>query len=730
MRINLGKKEIKKRYIGLFYGLFVVLFFGICLILIFGSKNVAADGTGNYPAPDSGDWIIENETIVLNETIILKGNLNIENGGNLTFKNVTLLIDCHDNRYVIEVKKMGRFYIYDNDNNNKTTNDRTIISSLSKEYMFYIRKDGKMIMKNSELRNCGYDESNEGLTIFSNHVEIDHNRIIQNRVGIVCKNSNPIISNNTFDENFIGIFCDQSNATILNNTIVNKNIDEGNGISCRFGNPTIAFNTISNLNEGIYCYESNATITHNIIKNIGYGLMETTDGIVCVGGNTIISYNNISNCELNGLECVSGNFLISENLFSNIGHCIIIRNSKTTLINNIISENYKSMQLYDSSVTISETHIINNKIGIKCDNSEVIIINSTILDTREEDFTLEKCNLTLLNCTFEGNVFFWDEESKIIVKWYLSIEVLNKSHNAIQKADVRIQDNENGTYNKTYYTNSEGRIKWINLSEYIHNKTNKTSYSPYTIQAEKDDIWYETILDSNENKAIIIILEDYNIYNGNLSGFVKDHFNNFIEGVKIKIEYHDTFQETFTDENGYYLISNIPICFCLKKIITLKEGYKNFTTEIGISENSTLNITLFEEENNGKLTGYVKDILNNVLENVKIKIKYHDTFQETFTDENGYYLISNIPICRCLKQVTASKEVYKDFTTEIGIDENTILNITLFGEEKNGKLTGIVTDTFNNTLENVKIRIEYHEIFLETFTDKNGYYSFSNIAPL
>ena len=61
------------------------------------------------------NWIINSTEIYEDTTIILDRNLIIDNGGNLTFKNVTLKMNCeYDGHYRIEVKEGGSFYILGN----------------------------------------------------------------------------------------------------------------------------------------------------------------------------------------------------------------------------------------------------------------------------------------------------------------------------------------------------------------------------------------------------------------------------------------------------------------------------------------------------------------------------------------------------------------------------------------------------------------------------------------
>ena len=97
----------------------------IFVLLVITSSTAKAE---QNPPPigggdSTGDWVIENGDTILreNQEIRLKGNLYIEDGGNLTFKNVTLKMNSStDGEFKIEVKSGGEFYIYDNDNNKET----------------------------------------------------------------------------------------------------------------------------------------------------------------------------------------------------------------------------------------------------------------------------------------------------------------------------------------------------------------------------------------------------------------------------------------------------------------------------------------------------------------------------------------------------------------------------------------------------------------------------------
>ena len=81
-------------------------------------------------------------------------------------------------------------------------------------------------------------------------------------------------------------------------------------------------------------------------------------------------------------------------------------------------------------------------------------------------------------------------------------------------------------------------------------------------------------------------------YDGNLSGYVNDTSLNPIEGVRVRVYFHETYEENYTDSSGYYNVNNIPICYCLKKCTASKNGYKTERVLLGIVENTTYDFIL------------------------------------------------------------------------------------------------------------------------------------------
>ena len=79
---------------------------------------------------------------------------------------------------------------------------------------------------------------------------------------------------------------------------------------------------------------------------------------------------------------------------------------------------------------------------------------------------------------------------------------------------------------------------------------------------------------------------------GNLSGYVTDTQMVPLEGALIRVSFHGTYEENYSDADGYYHVTNIPLCYCLKNATCSKEGYKTETVWLSISENTTYDFIL------------------------------------------------------------------------------------------------------------------------------------------
>lgn len=112
--------------------------------------------------------------------------------------------------------------------------------------------------------------------------------------------------------------------------------------------------------------------------------------------------------------------------------------------------------------------------------------------------------------------------------------------------------------------------------------------------------------------------------------------------------------------------------FCVAGVVLL------FVLTAVVSSTSKMNeISPLIDENDGTLSGYVTDTFMNPIEGALIRVYFHETYEEDYSDENGYYYVDNIPICWCMKNCTCSKDGYETEWVLLGIVQDTTYDFVL-----------------------------------------------------
>jgi len=79
---------------------------------------------------------------------------------------------------------------------------------------------------------------------------------------------------------------------------------------------------------------------------------------------------------------------------------------------------------------------------------------------------------------------------------------------------------------------------------------------------------------------------------GTLSGYVTDTEMNPIEGAMVRVYFHEEYRENDSDAAGYYHVTDIPICYCMKNATCIKDGYYPEWALLSIAENTTYDFIL------------------------------------------------------------------------------------------------------------------------------------------
>jgi len=150
---------------------------------------------------DCADIIIEEGgTLNTDPTqITMDGNLIVD--GTVILDDTVLTMNCaQDGEHGIRVGPTGTMEIVQG--STVTSGDPEF------EYWFEVEDGATFKMEDSELHECGWDDDNPGLTIYTDDIIIDGNLISNNHHGIhIESSSGGVVRNNMLSDNGLGIYC-------------------------------------------------------------------------------------------------------------------------------------------------------------------------------------------------------------------------------------------------------------------------------------------------------------------------------------------------------------------------------------------------------------------------------------------------------------------------------------------------------------------------------------------
>ena len=230
-------------------------------------------------------------------------------------------------------------------------------------------------------------------------------------------------------------------------------------------------------------------------------------------------------------------------------------------------------------------------------------------------------------------------------------------------------------------TDDEGKYKFTKVPECFCLKTIKVTKDGYRSETEDVAVSGVTVVDFE------LLFMELEPYEGTIMGTVTDnHDGTPMQGVHVELEYHGTVREVYTDSDGKYRFERVPICYCLKKVTATKEHYRPETKEVGVQAVTIVDFALWIEEqvpyDEGTVSGIVTDAeTGEPIEGALVVIKHEGSIKETFTDEEGKYTLTGIPMCRCPKNIDVSAKGYISQEGSIAVDEDTIVDFALQPED-------------------------------------------------
>ena len=137
---------------------------------------------------------------------------------------------------------------------------------------------------------------------------------------------------------------------------------------------------------------------------------------------------------------------------------------------------------------------------------------------------------------------------------------------------------------QSHYYSEQGHFSIKARAKDIHGAIGDWGYITFGVSKTSQQ---STTGSSSQNVMNVAPSSRTIINDGSLSGYVNDTSGNPIEGALVRVYFHETYEEDYSDCTGYYHVTNIPICYCLKNATCSKEGYKTEWVLLGIVEDTT-----------------------------------------------------------------------------------------------------------------------------------------------
>jgi hypothetical protein len=171
---------------------------------------------------------------------------------------------------------------------------------------------------------------------------------------------------------------------------------------------------------------------------------------------------------------------------------------------------------------------------------------------------------------------------------------------------------------------------------------------------------------------------------GSLSGVVNDTNMKPIKGALVRVYFHETYEEDYTDCLGYYYVTDIPLCNCTKNCTASKKGYVTEWVNIGIGGNETYDFVLEREDSNlveftteiyglpgmkpqtVYLTQEDAEVVDRIFEEIKLQLDEIESreetveiFNEAIIELDKYGLLGSLSVEHVQRLVTDRWEISK-----------------------------------------------------------------------
>ncbi|WP_455393264.1 right-handed parallel beta-helix repeat-containing protein, partial [[Eubacterium] cellulosolvens] len=491
---------------------------------------------GWWNTTEDEDWIINTTgNFWSNRNISVRGYLEVQSGGNLTLQNCTLIVNknliieynaslmlinvtlkfnsTQNGTAELLVKSGGVLHISDYDLDPSTAFDGSNITCNvtdgNHRFLFFINKGAKFSMMNSELHYCGYwffTPDEYGLYVQADNSTIENNTFSDNYSGLVLESSNNIVRNNKIMNNVrygCLIFMGRNN-TLDNNTIYNnsfnfglflKALNQSNNFSLNNSINGKPLNYFEGANNVSFTIESAsgfvAVVNSTNITIANQDLRNNFEGLFILGVNdSRIENSNFTGNNFGAILDFAGNITFSKCRFSN----------NTDIGINFI-DSCDEIKIYNSTFS-------NNSMGLVVSDSKVVLLNSTINQSKISAVELDKGSyVKAINCTLDPKKVQITGGAKFEGQEYLHLRTMNHKSMMLGHISIDIYDGNNN-YIKTIETNSTGIASWVPCTSYVVLSSGKpnSSMSNHRLYTEYSGMDFNQFINMNQSRTVNMYL--------------------------------------------------------------------------------------------------------------------------------------------------------------------------------------------------------------------------------
>jgi parallel beta-helix repeat protein len=436
-----GHLHRMSRGISLLNRLPVSVITGMMLVLV---GLVAGPWLWPASAAPPNDWVISSPTVLQDSVKQVNGDVIIENGGQLSLTNSTLVLNCtKDGEFQILVKEGGRL---------KGDDANLTAGPSGKRYWFHV--NGSLELTGCQVSGTRGQFDTGGIYLSaSSTAAIKGCHLFDNQwYAVIVNGSSPEISGCSIDAVKAGIRVENRGApTISGNTISGA---ERQAIMALNSDPVIRNNRILGGHQGIDLERSKAQISGNEISGCQFW------GIQCYDfSDSTISGNAVTGCAEEGISVVSS----SPNILAN------------TLFGNAVGVNSSA-----SSASLTKNTIAGNRgWGVFCRSGAPTMNNNNFTDS-----------------SGNGNAL-----GDVAVVWSLTVLVEEQGHGPVPGAEVSITDSSGKTVFKGK-TGDDGAVSGIELFQYRIDSGDRLTGTPHKIMVRNGGLQSSSSITMDRDQVV------------------------------------------------------------------------------------------------------------------------------------------------------------------------------------------------------------------------------------